>query len=215
MKIIIFGATGRTGRLLVQQALDSGHEVTAAARRPEAIQAHGPRLTKLRCDLFDAPATLEAVAGHECILSAIGASEPFGPTTVFSTGIKNILAGARKARVRRIIVLSSAAVDGHVILPLHIKLFANLIIKPLLFGLYVDSARMEEILETADCDWTIMHPPRLTNGRQTTDYRMAAGQHLANLTSLSRADLADCVLKLIADPSSYRTWVEVTGNASF
>lgn len=213
MKLVIFGAAGRTGQWLVQGALDAGHEVTAVARRPEAIRANGARLRKIRADLLDADATAAAIAGHDCILSAIGATRALGPTTIFSAGIKNILAGARRANVRRLIVLSSSGVDGETRVRLHIKLFANLVIRPLLFGIYADSARMEGILEATDCDWTVVRPPRLTDGGRTTDYRRSVGEHRHLMASLSRADLADCMLNLIEDASTHRTWVEVTSTA--
>ena len=83
----------------------------------------------------------------------------------------------------------------------------------LLFGLYIDTARMEGILEASDCDWTVVRPPRLTNAPAKKSYRVGVGQHLMNVASIPRADVADAMLKFIDDTKTYRKWVEVASNA--
>jgi putative NADH-flavin reductase len=213
MKIVIFGAAGRTGLLLVQLALDEGHYVTAAARCPDSVTVEGRNLRKVRGDLFDPVAVAEAIAGQECILVAVAPGKALRPTTIFSTSIKNILAGAKLAGIKRIVVLGTCGVDGETLTRFHTKLLAGFIVQPLLFGLYVDAARMEGILEASDCEWTVIRPPRLTNGPATETYRTGVGRHLPNMASISRADVADAMLKLIDDRTSHRRWVEVTGEA--
>jgi putative NADH-flavin reductase len=209
MKIVIFGATGRTGQLLVQSALDAGHDVTAAARRPEAVRAKGPRLRNVRCDLFDSVSVTDAIAGQECVLVAVAPTKAIGPTTIFSAGIKHILAGAKLAGAKRILALGTCGVDGTTLCRPYMKLLANFVVQPLLFGLYVDTARMEGLLEMSDCDWTVVRPPLLTNRPKTSDYRVSIGKHLPNVASISRANVADAMLNLIDNVNSYRSWVEV------
>jgi len=213
MKIVIFGATGRTGRLLVQEALDAGHEVTAVARTLEAIPAEGRGPRKVRGDLFDAASVIEAIVGQDCILVAVAPTKAIGPTTVFSTGIKHILAGARLARVKRILVLGTCGVDSTTQCRPYMRLLAKFVVQPLLFDLYVDTARMEGLLETSECDWTVLRPPLLTNGPKTSAYRLSIGKHLPNIASVSRADVADAMLRLVDDKASFRSWVEVASHA--
>lgn len=213
MNIVIFGATGRTGALLVEQALAAGHFVTAAARRPEAIVGKSPNLRKVNGDLLNPKAVADAVAGQDCVLVAVAPPKPLGPTTLFSTGIKHILAGMKAAQVRRIVVLGSCGVDGETNIRFHTRLLAGLIVQPLLFHLYVDTGRMEGILEASDCDWTVVRPPRLTNGKATKTYRVGVGTHLPHVASISRADVAEAMLALIDNVSAYRRWVEVASQA--
>jgi putative NADH-flavin reductase len=213
MKLVVFGATGRTGQILVRSALAAGQDVTAAARSPERVSASGERLRTLRCDLFDATSVAAAMSGQECVLVAVAPQHPLRPTTIFSTGIKHILEAARREGIKRVIVLGSCGVDGGTRCPPHVRLLAGLIVQPLLFHLYVDTARMEGILEMSDCDWTVVRPPRLTNGPETSRYRLGVGEHLPNVSSISRADVAAAMLRLISDGSSYRRWVEVASAA--
>ncbi len=213
MKIVIFGATGRTGQLLTESALDQGHVVTAAVRRPEALEIEHPHLRKVCCDLFDAAAVAGAILGQECILMAVAPTNAVGTTTIFSTAIKNILAAAKQENIRRLLVLGSCGVDGDTITRLHLKLLAGLIVHSLLFGLYIDTARMEGILEASDCDWTVVRPPRLTNEPAKKSYRIGVGHHLTNVASIPRADVADAMLRFIDDPKTYRKWVEVASDA--
>ena len=72
MKIIVFGATGGTGKLIVTQALAKGHSVTAFVRNPEGLP-QDPHLRVIQGDVFDFGAVVDAVRGHRAVLSALGA----------------------------------------------------------------------------------------------------------------------------------------------
>ncbi len=80
MKIVIFGATGGVGKLLVEQAVAAGHVVTAFARKPEALQTFADRITIAQGDLLNASSVEEAVKGQDVVLSAFGGSGPKGST---------------------------------------------------------------------------------------------------------------------------------------
>jgi putative NADH-flavin reductase len=210
MKVVIFGAGGRTGQLLVQKALAAGHEVTAAARRPDSVREQSERLRTVCCDLFDAASVAHAIAGQQCIFVAVAPNRPLSPTTIFSTGIKNIIAGARVAEIRRVLVLGSCGVDSTASTPWYLSLLAKIVVQPLLFSLYVDTARMEGLLEMSDMDWTVVRPPLLTNRPGTSRYRVGIGQHLQNVTSIARSDVAEAMLRMANDPATSRRWVEVS-----
>ena len=210
MKVVIFGAGGRTGQLLVQKALAAGHEVTAAVRRPDSVPGKNDRLRTVRGDLFDAALVADAVVGQQCIFVAVAPTKPLGPTTIFSTGIKHIIAGARAAGVRRVIVLGSCGVDSTTSSRWYLRPLAKVVVQPLLFSLYVDTARMEGLLEMSDMAWTVVRPPLLTNRPGTSQYRVGIGQHLPNVASIARADVADAMLRMANDPATIRHWVEVS-----
>jgi putative NADH-flavin reductase len=74
---------------------------------------------------------------------------------------------------------------------------------------YIDLARMEDILRESDLDWTAMRPPRLTNKPRSSAYRTAYGQNLRRGLTISRADLADAMLRAVGDAQSFKTTLGV------
>ncbi|MEQ9364034.1 MAG: NAD(P)H-binding protein, partial [Leptospirales bacterium] len=106
MQIIIFGATGGTGRHLLGQALNAGHRVTAFVRDPRRIAIQHKHLSLVQGDVLDEAAVVGAIGGHDAVLCALGA--PAHRTGVVrSRGTKNILRGMRNAGVRRLICQTS------------------------------------------------------------------------------------------------------------
>lgn len=190
MKLVIFGSTGGTGQQLLRQALEDGHEVVAVARRPEAITQESPRLQVLRGDALD-PATLpEAVRGVEAALSALGVGQDFRTTTVISRGTANIVAALRDAGVRRFLCVTSGGCLYDPREPFLFRVFGRALLK----NIFADHARTEEIVRAADLDYTIVRPPRLTNGKRTDKYRLARETYVPGGTTIARADLAAFLL---------------------
>jgi putative NADH-flavin reductase len=208
MRLVVFGSTGRTGRLVVEQALAAGHDVTAVARRPAALALRHPHLTCRAGDVLDAHSTAAAVAGHDAVISAIGPGTT-GACEVYSRGAAHLITALRSAERSRLICLAAAAADPAMSLPSPLALFTRFVLRPLLRGPYEDALRMEAALGASELAWTVLRAPRLTNGPRTGRYRTAVRAHLRHPMSLSRADLADCALRLVPDAASYRAWVEV------
>ena len=71
MKVVVFGATGRTGRLLVEGALARGHDVTAFVRAPDKLGALRDRVRVVQGDVLDGGAVSDAVDGQEAALVAL------------------------------------------------------------------------------------------------------------------------------------------------
>ena len=88
MKLIIFGATGGTGRQCVDQALAQGHQVTAFVRQPAALTVQHPDLTIIQGDITDQDAVQRAIPGHDVVISALGTR---GGPAVLPEGTRNIL----------------------------------------------------------------------------------------------------------------------------
>src|SRR5690349_15926699 len=110
-KIVVFGANGQTGRLLVRQALGQGYAVKAVTRHPETFPIRDEGLQVLKGDVYDAATVEQAVAGQDAVLSTLGV--PFGskPIKVYSEGMENIIRAMKKAGVRRLVCVTSAATD--------------------------------------------------------------------------------------------------------
>lgn len=205
MKLVVFGATGGTGREVVQQALDAGHNVTAVARNPSAITFQHERLRVLQGDV-GAPETLpQAIAQQDAVVFAVGAADR-SPTKIYSVGVMNVLLAMRDAKVQRLICISASGLDPGV-------LIQKLIAKPLLWWIfkhgYTDMSHMEIIVRASNVDWTILRPPRLTDKAHTGKYKVAVNKQLSNGWLLSRADLADYIVRHLQDAGIYRSMVEV------
>src|SRR5260370_20828934 len=111
--LTVFGATGGTGARVVEAALAAGYEVTAVARRPEAVTIRHERLQIFRGDVLDLGSIEAAVSARDAIVSALGVGVSRGPTTVYSVGVGNIIEAMKSASVRRPICVSAAALaDG-------------------------------------------------------------------------------------------------------
>ncbi|RDI53302.1 NAD(P)-dependent oxidoreductase [Nocardia mexicana] len=200
MRIVVFGANGPTGRLLVAQALAAGHQVAAVTRKPEAFPLQHDSLEVVGADVLDPAAVDAAVAGRDAVLSVLGV--PFGkqPITTYSAGVGNIAAAMARHGVRRLAVVSSSAVDPH---PYADAGFVfNRVLQPYVTRvlgktLYDDMRRMEELVRDSDLDWTIVRPSGLYDLPEVTDYTIVEGRAEGRYTS--RADLAASMLSVLAD----------------
>jgi len=198
MKIALFGANGGTGRVLTQQALAAGHEITAVTRRPETFGPTHERLRVVGGDAMDAASVSAAIAGQDAVLSTLGV--PFGkePITIYSVATANIVAGMTEHGVRRLACVSSSAVDPHDD-PAEGWLF-NRVLQPYVVNgigktTYDDMRRMEAAVAASGLDWTIVRPSGLFASPAASDYRVSATEHLSGRYT-SRADLSDFLLRL-------------------
>lgn len=192
MKIVVFGASGRTGKNIVEQALNGGHEVTVFIHKTRAPEPPG-RLRTVEGDVLKADDVEKAVAGQDAVLSALGRGRSFGPLT--SQGTKNIVDAMKRAGVRRLIVESAFGAGDSA---KEISFLDRLFVRGLLLrGAFKDKDVMEEYLETSGLEWTIVRPSRLTDGPKLGGYRV--GEHIPlNIASgISRADVADFMLKQV------------------
>ncbi|GAA4904492.1 putative NADH-flavin reductase [Actinomycetospora succinea] len=191
MRIVVLGASGRTGREVVTQAVAEGHEVVAVARAGSDVPAGA---MVVRAGFDDADALEEAVRGADAVISALG-GRGRGPTTVCTDGVSAVLAAMERTQVRRLVVVSAAGLPGE-----GDDLAVRWLVKPILQRVfrhpYADMARMEEIVRASDRDWTIVRPPQLTDGPRTGSYRRALDRHLAGGHRVARADLAAELLRL-------------------
>ena len=161
MKIVIFGANGATGRLLIRQALAAGHRIAAVTRRPAEFGVTHERLSVVAADVHDAQATEQAVEGADVVLSALGVPFTRKPVNVYSDGIRNIAAAMSRRGVKRLVVVSSSATEPHH----HADggFLLNRVLQPLITATigkttYRDMGRMEELVRGSNLEWTIMRP---------------------------------------------------------
>ncbi|MDH4347821.1 MAG: SDR family oxidoreductase [Gemmatimonadota bacterium] len=197
MRLLIVGSTGGTGRQLIAQALERGHQVTALARRPPQ-EPPRPGLTWVRGDVLD-PASLErAMAGQEAVLSALGHKRWLGPTRILSEGTRNLIAAMERHGVRRLVCETALGIsDAWWQMGLYYTLFVRPVILPFYFH---DKVRQEAVIRASTLDWTIVRPGALTNGPRRSRHREgAAVGHWLWTVSISRADVAAFMLDQVTD----------------
>ena len=111
MKLTVFGASGRTGHLLVEQALQAGHEVTAFVRTPSKLGIKDARLAVVQGDVADVSQVRKAVARADVVLSVIGPARN-SPPDMLSGAARNIVSAMQQEGVTRLIALTGAGVAG-------------------------------------------------------------------------------------------------------
>jgi putative NADH-flavin reductase len=202
MNIVVFGANGRTGKLLTKQAVAEGHAVTAVTRHPETFPLRNARLQVMRGDVFDLSSVEKAIAGQDAVLSTLGVPYSRKPITLYSQGTAHIVQAMNHYGVRRLVCVSSSATDpqtryhdtgGGFIFE---KILKPIIINSIGRTLYADMQRMETLVMNSDLDWTIVRPSGLFETPTVTDYQVAEAFIRGRFTS--RADLADCMLRQLA-----------------
>lgn len=205
MKLLVFGATGGSGRELVRQALEQGHAVTVLVRDPAKVGIGHPQLTIQKGDALNAADVERAVLGHDAVLVALGA--PATKTgTVRSEGTGNIVLAMEKAGVRRLICQTSLGYgDSRAALDMTPFYFKYFIVPFLLRKGFADHALQESHVKRSKLDWTIVRPGNLTNGPLTGAYRHGFDPtDRALKVEVSRADVADFMLKQLTDDTYLR-----------
>lgn len=187
----MFGATGGTGRALLDLAPAAGHEVTAFVRDPDKLGAPRAGVRVVRGDVLDEAQVTEAVRGHDAVLSALG-TRPWRHVDICSGGTRVIAAAMRAAGVRRLIVLSSQGVGGS-----PMGTFGSLGAAMFLRKAFADKQAMEDELAHTDLDWTIVRPGLLTNGKPRGTWRVADDNSLVG-GRIARADVAAFMLAQLA-----------------
>jgi uncharacterized protein YbjT (DUF2867 family) len=204
MQLTIFGATGRTGRLLVEQALAARHDVTAVVRDPNRLPVPSQaRLQVVVADVMDPAEIVPAVEDADAVLSALGPNGR-GPTTISGDSSRSIIEAMEKCGADRLITITGSIVDdagdgffmSHVLKPLARRTFLR--------DVCADMRRAEEEVHASNLDWTIYRPPRLTDKPASGRSRTAIDRNVPRGTTIPRADLANYILEHLDDPATLR-----------
>jgi len=195
--LVVFGATGPSGRELVGQALALGHEVTAFVRDPAKLPVHHDRLRLAQGDVYDQEVVDAAVAGHDAVIGALGIRKGT-PKTLVADGTERILKAMHRHGVRRYIGLSAFGAGET-----HDRSLYTRVTWATLGPNLEDKERHERLIAASDLDWTLVRPPRLTDGPATGRYRVGTDLKMSLLSKVSRADVAAFMLEQLDDT----TWI--------
>jgi nucleoside-diphosphate-sugar epimerase len=198
LRVLVIGATGGTGRQLVQCALEQGHQVTAFVRDPSKLQIEHENLRVVKGDVLDYASVEPAMRGQSAVLCALGHKRFFYPNKIQSNGMRNILRAMNACDVPRLICETALGIGNSVG---RLGLPHTFFILPLILPFYMwDKLRQEEVITASDRDWVIVRPGVLTNGEARGSYRHGprVGSYLWPV-KISRADVADFMLKQLTD----------------
>lgn len=197
MRVVIFGASGRTGCHLVEGALRSGHEVTAFVRDPSKLGGVAKRVEVVAGDVTDAVSVEGAIAGREAVLVALGHSKN-SEKNMQTRGAENIVAAMEKHGVRRLVSLTGAGVRDPNDRPKLIDRVITGLLKLLQRDVLEDAERHVRAIRESGLEWVIVRVPRLTDGERAGEYRVGyVGK--SSGTRVSRADVADFMLGRLED----------------
>jgi len=197
MNILIFGASGATGHELVNQALAQGHHVTAFVRNPSKLKIENDKLKVIQGDVVNYPLVESAVKGQDAVLSALGAASAFKYDQSVVDGANNIIKAMETNDVDRLIYMSFVGVkESRNTAGFVIKYIAPKLLSTEITG---HEAR-EKMIKESQLKWTIVRAPTLTNGKHKGQFR--SGEDIISkgfTVMISRADVADCMLKQLTD----------------
>jgi len=207
MKLVILGATGGTGLEIVRKAIEHGHSVTALVRSPERLKSFQGRMTISQGDLLDSAELKRVIQDHDAVVSGFGPRLPVSKADAhllqqFALALTSAMP---RARVRRVIVESVAFLFRDSIIPP-----AYLLGRLLFPSIVADASAMEQVLGESELDWTIVRPPELTNKPYTGKYRVREGHLPPFGFTISRADVADYMVKAAEGHLSSRKIVGVS-----
>jgi putative NADH-flavin reductase len=182
-RVVVLGATGGNGRAFIEQALGRGHKVTAFVRSPEKLAALQGQVTVRKGDPCSVPELTAALQDQDAVVSSLGPPN-LGRTTIIRDAARSTVAAMNAAGVRRLLIVSAGLLfdDAGVL--------AMILRRTLLHNAAEDCAAMEGIVQSSRLDWSIVRPPRLTNGKLTRHYRVESGHWpRGGRRAVSRADI--------------------------
>jgi uncharacterized protein YbjT (DUF2867 family) len=202
VNLLVLGATGGTGRQLVTQALARGHEVAAFSRHPEKLGITDARLTTVAGDAAaDAAAIARALPGRDAVLSALGRGLSFTSHGLMVRSLGNLLPAMERLGLRRLVFLSSYGVgEGND----DARGLSLLFFRTLLRGIYADKATGEAMIQASALDWTLVNPVILTNAAGIAPYRVGEQLDIPSGAKISRASVAEFMLRCIADAATVK-----------
>ena len=203
MKVIVFGATGKTGLHVCRQAVEQGHQVTAFTRSASKIDRQVTDLQVAQGDVTDADSVAASVAGQDAAIVALG-SNGLRDKTTLSVGTRNVVDGMIKHEVGRLVVLSAAGVGeswGQ------ISWLAKILFRTLLRNIYADHVAQEKLLRGSSLDWMIVRAAILKDGSATGEY---TASNEGKVGHINRADVARFLVQQLDDAAYSRQAISVT-----
>jgi len=185
MNVLVFGATGKTGSLVVDRALAKGHTVTVLVRDPAKIT--NPNVRVLTGSATNESDVLAAMIGQQAVIESIGGTTPYKATQLETTSIRNIIAAMRTANVPRLITVSMMGIGDS--RPQSPAWYKYLLMPTFLRGSTADKTNKEAAVTASGLDYIIARPPILKDGPATGKISILTPNQTGH--AITRADLAN------------------------
>lgn len=208
-KIVVFGASGRTGRLIVKKLLDKGYVVTAFVRDLKKLNGiKNSQFTQMPGSIHDYEAVLQVVQENDIVISALGTSN-YLPNTIISEGLDNILRAMKESGVNNLIFQSSLGVGES---KGQLGLLYNLFLLPFLLRfVFRDKERQESLITSTTIDWTIIRPAHFIPFSIPIKYRAIVPPERPRILPLmSREHTAEFIVKECDIPKHSRKKVSLS-----
>jgi putative NADH-flavin reductase len=205
MRIAVFGATGRTGHPLVEQAVERGHEVVAFVRDATGLSStlrNDDRVSVIEGDAYTGEGVERAIDADgdpvDAVVSVLAQTSD-GPDDLLTEASRNMLAAMNRHGVERFVTLvgagvreegESVSVGGRMMGAL-LKLLARSVLK--------DAREQVELVKDSDTRWTVVRGPRLTEDAHTGEFRHGADRSLGMRDTAARANVAEFILDCLED----------------
>jgi len=196
--VLVIGASGGIGRETLTAALDAGHRVRAFSRSADTFDLRHDRLDTCRGDATNVADIDAALDGIEVVVQTLGvsASELFKPVSLFSESTQVLLPAMKRHAIRRLVAVTGfGAGDSHDA----IGLLQMVPFRAMLGRAYDDKDVQERLIKNSGLDWTIVRPGILTNSPRGGSYRVLEKPSQWRNGVISRADVADFILRSIDD----------------
>ena len=202
MRVVVFGATGKTGEHAWKLLLEAGHDVTVFGRSVERRYADEP-VARVQGDVLDADAVSKAMEAHDAVLVCLGPVSTNDQRTL-SEGAVNIASAMQAHGIRRVVFISAAGVgESWKQMPWYLKLVCRAMLRTIL----AEHTREEEIFASSALDWTAVRAAVLTN-------KPAIGRIIASNTApiktIPRADLAAFLVAELVNQDYVNREISVT-----
>lgn len=184
MKVLVFGANGRTGRLVVDRAIANGHEVSVLARNIRLYHQAGVRV--ILGDALNAEDVLRAMQHQDAVVDCIGGTAPWKNQTLERDTMQNIVTAMKTSGTKRLVVVSAMGVaDSSKQSPWW---YRYLMVPTFLRGSTADKTAMEAIVYESELEWVIARPPVLTDASSTGKVHILGESEKGH--TITRVDLA-------------------------
>jgi putative NADH-flavin reductase len=198
MKLLILGASGKTGVKLIEKALSEGNEVTAFIRKEKSLNIDSPKLTILVGDARNESDIAAAMQGKDAVLSSLGTMKAGDELIVRST--KALIKAAEATGVKRIIMLSSFLVS-----PNYKPNFVGKIIGGMMKGMVSDKSIGEDLLKHSALDWTIVYATSLDKTPAGKTVRIIKQDQPVSMSNgIAREDVAGFMLNQLGNSSTIK-----------
>jgi uncharacterized protein YbjT (DUF2867 family) len=203
MRITVVGATGRTGRHVVDEGLRRGHDITAFTRRPEAVPDPSWLAAVTAGDGRDPEAVRRGITNADAVIAIVTAGTRKGPHP--AAAVARVLTQAMAEQgVRRLVVTSVyPIVADRPRLPIAVLRFV-------FADAYADAAEMEQVVSASGLDWTIVRLNRLTDKPAQGAVRTSR-ELLDKPSAMTRADTAAMLLDIVADHATIKAAINASG----